>query len=578
MRTLLLLAALAFVDQRYVDDFKFLADTVKRDYAGFACKRDVEWEPIVKRFEPRFAGCKSDRDHVQNVMELLATLRDSHTGVIETKVEWKELPSKFDGLYGAGLCVGFEEGKWMVRGAMPAHSLAATLPAGARLLDVDGLPAWFAMGREEKRVARFQGLSSDRSFWASLANKAFPFGEARQIAARFLMPDGKPRKFDLPRWGPDGKSFDFVGLYLPAGVARADGAVATKLALPWSKQVGFLKITGSMDAATVTAFHAAFDSLKGIDALLLDCRSMGGGGDDCAWEMCGRLFSKGVDNGRYGKLAASGTWQFDGPVVMLQDESEVSSAETFAWTLCETKRVVCVGRATGGWGIIPKSYALPSGLAKFRLGVNWRKTPITGASTEEVGWPCDVMVPLGPRMLAWSSDDDDVTPDPTMELARIVLRTLHAGVTLDEARAGFAALAEGDLAKWSAFEKKASAKDTELAGEKLAKRFGEDLEAELEQELVALKDAELPPDWVGVARRLPRLLTRAKGMGLAAKTAPLEKLVKGAAKEAAAQQALLDLDALPDSKAPDDPARRKEWLAKHGATRTGAWVKATLWK
>lgn len=567
-------------DARYVDDWKFLATTIKGGYAGFACKPHLDWDAITKRFEPRFAKCSNDVDHVRNVMELLAALEDSHTGVLDHPVDAKQLPSKWDGLYGAGLCVGFDGGKWVVRGAMPGSPLADSLPPGALLLEVGGLPAWYAMGREQRRVARFQGLSSDRSFWASLCNKAFPFGEANTVAARFLLPDdpGKPRKVELPRWGPGGKSFDFVGLYLPPGVARADGAVAAKWPQPWSNSVGFLKIAGGQDAATVKAFHAAFDSLQGIDALLLDVRGMGGGSDDCAWEMCGRLFPKAVGNGRHGRLEPSGTWQFDGPVVMLQDEMEVSSAETFTWTLCETKRVISVGRATGGWGIIPKSFALPSGLAKFRLGVHWRKTPITDASTEECGWPADVALPYGPLLLGWSSEERDETPDPALELGRLVLRTLHAGVAIEEARGGFAALAAGNVAAWSAFEKKAAAKSKELPGEKLGKRFVDDLEAELAQEQAALKDEELPPDWIGAARRLPGLLARAKAAGIAAKAAPLEKLVKAAKAEIAAQQALLDLHADPDPAAINDAARRKEWLAKHGATRTGAWVKGKLWK
>ena len=37
-------------------------------------------------------------------------------------------------------------------------------------------------------------------------------------------------------------------------------------------------------------------------------------------------------NGLHGRIEASGSWQFDGPVVMLQDETEVSSAETFTCT------------------------------------------------------------------------------------------------------------------------------------------------------------------------------------------------------------------------------------------------------
>jgi hypothetical protein len=426
--------------------------------------------------------------------------------------------------------------------------------------------------------ARFLGLSSDRSFWASSCNRALPFGEASTTAARFLLPDGKERKVELPRCGPGGRPFDFVSLYLPEGVVHADGAVASRWPQPWSDEVGFLKVIGGQDAETVKAFHAAFDSLKGIDALLLDCRGMGGGSDSCAWEMCGRLFEKAVANGRQGRLEPTGAWQFDGPVVMLQDEMEVSSAETFTWTLCETKRVISVGRATGGWGIIPKAFDLPSGLARFRLGVGWRKTPITDASTEGCGWPADVPLPYGPLLLGWSRTERDPTPDPAMELGLIVLRTLHSGVAVDEARAGFAALAVGQLAAWDAFEKKAAARAKALPSEKLRQRFVADLEAELEQEMSALREESPPPDWIGAARRLPGLQARAKAAAMAAKAAPLEKAVKGAKAEIAAQQALLDLHRDPDPGAPTDPARRKEWLQKHATTRTGAWVKAALWK
>jgi len=107
-----------------------------------------------------------------------------------------------------------------------------------------------------------------------------------------------------------------------------------------------------------------------MEALLLDCRRMGGGTDACAWDMAGRFYPKGVSNGLHGRIAPSGSRQFDGPVVMLQDEVEISSAETFTWAMSETERCVSVGRPTGGWGIIPKGYSCPSGIVSFRLGVN----------------------------------------------------------------------------------------------------------------------------------------------------------------------------------------------------------------
>src|SRR5262249_10939729 len=161
-----------------------------------------------------------------------------------------------------------------------------------------------------------------------LGNRLLPFGESKQISIEIATPDGRSKRLDVPRWGPNGKAFYAEPDLLPETnppIAWVDGgAISGFLELPWSEKVGFLRITGEMNLATVKAFNAAFDQLKGMDALLLDCRGMGGGSDDCAWTMCGRLFRKSADNGSHGKLGPDGSWQFDGPVVMLQDEREVS--------------------------------------------------------------------------------------------------------------------------------------------------------------------------------------------------------------------------------------------------------------
>ncbi len=561
-------------DPRFEKDFDFLAKTVRLEYAALKSK-DIDWDAICKRFEPRFAKCESEIEHVKNVMEILATLRDSHTGVTETRVDRKELPGKFDGLYGGGLWFGWDGGKFVVRGIMAGHALGSTVPIGSVLVCAGGEPAWYAMERERRRAARFAGASSDHSFWASLSNRLLPFGEKRDVEAQFLDPTGKTRKVTVPRWGPGGQSFDFVGLFLPEGLEGKDAASSAIVRTEWSKNVGFLKITGGMDAATVSAFHAAFDALKGMDALVLDCRSMGGGGDPFAWEMAGRLYSKGVPYGSR-RLEPSGSWQFDGPVVMLQDETEVSSAETFTWAVSETGRVVSVGRPTGGWGIIPRGFELPSGIAKFRLGVNDRPTPLKNVHTEGVGWPPDVLIPFGPEMCLagekkWAPLVNEKYPDPVLAVATEILRVLHAGVPADEARDAFHGLAEGEAAAFLAFAKKAAAKAKGFEGDRLAKLFKDDLEAEIAQEraLLDLQD-EMPPDALGALRRAPRLVARAKALGLAKDAAALEKAVKAAKSEAAAQEALfaaLDADfALSDKAA-------KAFLGKHGATKTGRFVK-----
>jgi hypothetical protein len=572
---------------KYLDDYEFLVETVKKEAAAVACKH-LDWDALAKPMKPRFEKCASDVDHVKNVMALLALLQDSHTGVLETKVDEKQLPAKFDGLYGGGLWFGWEGGRIVLRGIMEGHALATTLPLGSVLLTVGGEPVWYALARERRRVASSQGISSDHSFFGSLGNKLLPFGEQKQIAIEVLLPDGKERRFDVARWGPNGKAFYPGPDLLPEGIEWKEGATAGYLAassLPATlsgatsaktaaKKVGYLHVTGGMDGATVKAFDAAFDSLKGMEALLLDCRGMGGGDDDCAWTMCGRLFSKGADNGRNGRIAPSGSWQFDGPIVMLQDENEVSSAETFTWALSETGRAVSVGRPTGGWGIIPKKFELPSRLASFRLGVNDRPTPIRNVHTEGVGWPPDLVVPFGPKLVEFGGGKH---PDPVRALGLEILGLLKSGVAIEETRAAFHALGEGDVAGFRAFAKKAAAKAKEFDGEKLAKLFSDDLAAEIALESAALAAAsdERPPDALGLARRLPRLLARARASGFIDKATALEAASKRLAPEAAAQEALLR--ALDDSFNFSDKSR-EAFFAKYGTTRTAKFVRAGLAK
>jgi hypothetical protein len=147
---------------------------------------------------------------------------------------------------------------------------------------------------------------------------------------------------------------------------------------------------------------------------------MGGGGDSAAWTMAGRFYSKQTSLGHSPPLKPTGDWQFDGPVVMLQDEREVSSAETFTWSMTETGRAVSVGRPTGGATIIPKVFDAPSGLFSFRMGCYDRPTPIKEIKPEGIGTAPDVFVPYEPCLL-------DAYGDPVLAAGMDVLLLLVQG-------------------------------------------------------------------------------------------------------------------------------------------------------
>ncbi len=566
-RTNLTISALIFSlgvqDDRYVEDFEFVSKTVA-DRAAAIELRKLDWPRITDAHRPRFEQCQNDLEHVCNLSRLLAELSDSHTGLTRTSVEGTR-PSKYDGMDGAGLWIGWGRGRFMLRGLVDGHPLAPKLQPGSAIVAIDGLPTWLVMEREKRRITMFQGSSSDHSLFASMGNRMLPFGDAKTLVATFFdVGDRATQVVELPRWEPEGKRFNPRSATVPSGLSAYRGAVSRVMQGPGSSRIGYLRITGSMNPDTVTAFHRALEPLKEVDALLLDCRRMGGGSDQAAWEMCGRLFPDGVDNGLHGHLEPSGDWQFEGPVVMLQDEMEISAAETFTWAMSETDRCVSVGRSTGGWAIIPTTFDCPSGLASFRLGVHARETPIQRVVTEGTGWPADLVVPLGPVFCSES--------DAVRDIGMQVLTVLDAGVTVKEARELFGLLPAGNsagfLERAAALAERIPAWDPAL----LADRFARDLEQTLLLETAMLDpELNLAPDVVGARSRAEGLQARAKRAGLEDTFRQLEAAIANRGNDLEAQLELLELL---DAEFGVSEAARNEFLERHKGTQLAELVES----
>lgn len=539
---------------KYIADYEYVVDVVAREGASVKSKK-IDWKSASSALKPKFEKCADDAAHVANVMELLAILRDNHTGVTDTAVGWDNVPQFAKGHFGGGLDIASDHGFFVVAGVVDGHPSFPAFDGGVAIAQIGGEPAWFAMERARRRISRYHGISTEHWFYASLRNRFFPFGEAQLLKIAVVDDQGKPSELDLPRFGPRGQGFDLGLSTLPDGLDWKKGAVSTFLSKSKLDKLGYLRITGAQDQDTVTAFDAAFDTLRGMSALLLDGRGMGGGGDSFAWTMTGRLFTKPANNGLHGEIAPSGSWQFDGPAVFLQDERMVSSAETFAWAVSETKRTISVGRHTGGWGIIPKGYELPSGLAKFRLGVNDRPTPIEKKHTEGIGWPANIEIPIGPR-LCWERDF-------VREVGENVIAVLASGAARDDVIELFSGLFQGKIA---AFEKTAT-KYSKVPGfdaRRMATVVKRDLDQRLSLELALLDpDVSLAPDVLGATERLVALEPRAIAAGFAAKVASLKKKLAGMKADADAQREFL-------SKADDDlvlpDTARMAFKSKHKAS------------
>jgi carboxyl-terminal processing protease len=536
----------------YRKDFEFLQKTVKRSYPALA-KKEIDWNRVCKEWEPRFRKSRDDETHLLNAHRLLACLGDSHTNITRTTVE-VHVPS-FDSLYGGGLWIAVERGRILLRALMENHHLHYKIKPGAELLRIEGRPAGIVHDETHRRVREWSGWSSGHFLDSCLSFRFFTM-EKDLVEAEFLNPDGKVETVRVPRMGPGNRGISRAAVTLPEGIEGEGLALSGRL----GDRIGYIRIRGSMNSATEKDFFRAFDALEGVAAVILDCRGMGGGGDGPAWSMAGRFYSKSTPLGTSGSLDPTGNWQFDGPVVMLQDEREISSAETFTWAMTETGRALSVGRPTGGATIIPRVFDAPSGLFSFRMGCSDRATPIRGIKPEGNGTQPDVFVPYEPVLLARHRD-------PTLAVARDILCLLLDGAPRDIVVGYYGGLLGADAGRF----RKAAAPFGKL--ELPAKKSGfADVTAgyaaaAIDWEIALCGHRRNPmPDFAGASERLEALAAIAAALGdgkaaARAKTAPSEWK-----EEILAQKAF---GALLKNGSPPASKSLRAFLKKHGKSRYG---------
>ncbi len=543
----------------YKKDFDYLKRTIRSHYPAFR-KKGIDWSKVCKEWEKRFAECADDETHIANVHQLLALIGDSHTGITSSKVSVRT--AGFDKMYGGGLWIATGRGRIVLRALSDGHQFSRDLDRGAELLRIDGRPARIALAEARARARKWSGWSSDHFLDARLSFQFFHM-EKDLIPATFLNRDGKIEEVRVPRWGPGGRVISRAAVTMPEGVAPEGKVVSKKL----NSTIGYIRILGSMNAATRDAFFSAFDALEGSDGIILDCRGMGGGGDSPAWAMAGRFYSKKTPLGSSRALEPTGDWQFDGPVVMLQDEREISSAETFTWAMTETGRAVSVGRPTGGATIIPRVFNAPSGLFSFRMGTHDRATPIRKIKPEGTGTAPDVFVPYEPELLKRHHD-------PTLAAATDIVLFLAIGAEREAVVDYYGGILGADPERVKKSRKNFDALDRPPRQKGFSDVVDGIVEEMIDWEIALCKSKHNPmPDFAGAADRLERLAAIAGLLGDAKAAARAVAAPKGWKAEIEAQKAYSAVEgflAEPDSRA------LKAFLKKHGKTRYGKAVKDAL--
>lgn len=195
--------------------------------------------------------------------------------------------------------------------------------------------------------------------------------------------------------------------------------------------IGYLGVHGLSDTKLPDHVDAALERLADTWALVVDLRFNGGGDELLARGVAGRfvdeerVYSKnkyraGSKHNSFGptherRFTPRDPWRYEAPVVLLQGQRTMSSAESMALMFAQCPQVTTMGDHTAGSSANPRRLELEVGIT-INLP-RWLDMDPAGNAIEHVGLAPDVVIEAAPG-------DFSNTSDPVMEAALSRLRKI----------------------------------------------------------------------------------------------------------------------------------------------------------
>ncbi len=367
-----------------IEVFEAVWKTINDEYYNFN-PLFVDWATVRERYRPRVEATKNDDEFyaLLNNM-LLRELHDFHTGFAAPN----EQPRS------NGLSVNEVEGKIVVVRVEPESNAArAGVKPGMIVRKLNDKPSEDRIAQTHARLGHYSNAQSERF----LLYSSFLSG-----------PLNEPLKLSLER--TDGTQLDVV-------LARQVRSPTSSTLLSQRLPSGFhyLKIQDAFRSPVDDQFRNEFTNFKNATGLIIDLRGVSGGNvHDVGLKIANYFFPTKVSFGRMvnrsGETPAFHTWNvggsdqiYNGPVVILIDESVRSAGEVFAQGFQENQRATVIGVQSCGCVADRESKKVKGGgvLVYSHLAYLSGK----GRKLEGNGIMPDEMVPLTIAALAHGRDE-----------------------------------------------------------------------------------------------------------------------------------------------------------------------------
>lgn len=322
----------------YLQEQKFLTNVwqiVNRAYVDDSFNHQ-NWYKVRRQFVNR--KFNSREDTYQAIREMLATLDDPFTRLLEPD-KFKSMQTSTSGaLTGVGLQIAVDE---------PENYVTVIAP-------IEGSPADMAGVRSRDRIVGIdniltKGLSLD------------------ECATRMRGEIGSEVKLTLERPIANSKSFEKLDVLIKRDRIAVNPIIA-KLNQEENHKVGYIRLNQFNGNATADMEKTIkkFES-EGADRYVLDLRGNPGGLFDAGLQIARMWIPQGtvvytVDrHGVQESFEAIGAALVNDPLVVLTDGGTASASEILAGALQENNRAQLVGTKTYGKGLIQSLYELDDG-------------------------------------------------------------------------------------------------------------------------------------------------------------------------------------------------------------------------
>lgn len=360
----------------------------------------VDWDAVRARYAPQVARVQSDAEFYALLNRMLGELKQSHFGVVAPEGYVAEEATQGRALDGeTGMIVQIVDDRPTLTRVEPDSPAArAGLRPGFLLTEVDGRPLEAMIRGIQARKLR-TGQERAQIQFGIQAQLNGPAGSPVRVG--YLDGDGQPQTLTLTRVQPPGERVRFGEL--PPVYARWE---AKRLA----GGIGYLRFNLFM-MPVLEPIRKAIGEMRAARApgIILDLRGNVGGIGMMAAPIAASFSAKRVSLGtmklRQGEMnfvVYPAPAPYTGPLVILTDETSLSTSEILAGGLQEIKRAVIMGRPTAGM-ILPSFVERLPGGGVLQYAIADFKTP-GGILLEGRGVSPDIDVPLTRRDLLLGRD------------------------------------------------------------------------------------------------------------------------------------------------------------------------------